>query len=78
MFQEKVLKQAPQKNESAVEQQKDEAISDAIRNQYQKATGKEFPIADKNRLLEMEKGVWSREAGGLQVYGWFTHSTIIL
>ncbi|ORY90288.1 hypothetical protein BCR35DRAFT_299896 [Leucosporidium creatinivorum] len=36
-----------QSNESAVEQVKDEAISDAIRDQYKNATGSDFPIADK-------------------------------
>jgi hypothetical protein len=48
MFQEKVLKQGPQDNESAFEQQKDEAISDTIRGQWKNATGKDFPVADKN------------------------------
>ncbi|KAF8079382.1 hypothetical protein FPV67DRAFT_1444516 [Lyophyllum atratum] len=37
-----------QSNESAVEQAKDEQISDAIRSQYKNASGKEFPIADKS------------------------------
>lgn len=46
-MQENVLKQGPQNNESAFEQAKDEKISDAIRDQYKKATGKDFPIADK-------------------------------
>ncbi|KAH0580226.1 hypothetical protein H2248_001745 [Termitomyces sp. 'cryptogamus'] len=36
-----------QSNESAIEQAKDEQISDAIRAQYKSATGKDFPIADK-------------------------------
>ncbi|KAJ6529993.1 hypothetical protein DFH09DRAFT_934412 [Mycena vulgaris] len=36
-----------QSNESAVEQAKDEQISDAIRRQYKNMTGKEFPIKDK-------------------------------
>jgi hypothetical protein len=49
MFQEKVMGQGPQNNENAAEQAKDEAISDAIRDQYRKATGKEFPIADKDK-----------------------------
>jgi hypothetical protein len=31
-----------------VEQHKDEMISDAIRDQYKKFTGKDFPIADKS------------------------------
>ncbi|KAJ8495484.1 hypothetical protein ONZ45_g12836 [Pleurotus djamor] len=46
--QEHVFKQGDQSNESAVEQAKDEAISDAIRDQYKKMTGKDFPIADKS------------------------------
>ncbi|KAF9463467.1 hypothetical protein BDZ94DRAFT_612965 [Collybia nuda] len=37
-----------QSNESAVEQAKDEKISDTIRSQYKNATGKDFPIADKS------------------------------
>jgi len=45
--QEKFLGQGPQNNESAIEQAKDEQISDFIRRQYKGATGKEFPIADK-------------------------------
>jgi len=45
--QEKFLGQGPQDNESAVEQAKDEQISDFIRGKYKATTGKEFPIADK-------------------------------
>ncbi|KEP47146.1 hypothetical protein V565_166550 [Rhizoctonia solani 123E] len=41
------LGQGDQSNESAVEQTKDEAISDAIRGQYKTTTGSDFPIADK-------------------------------
>jgi hypothetical protein len=47
MFQERILKQGPQNNESAVEQLKDEHISDAIRSQYKSMTGRDFPVADK-------------------------------
>ncbi|KAL8968231.1 MAG: hypothetical protein Q9183_002560 [Haloplaca sp. 2 TL-2023] len=47
MFQEKVLGQGPQDNESAIEQAKDEQMSDFIRGQYKSTTGKEFPVADK-------------------------------
>lgn len=47
--QEKFLGQGPQDNESAAEQAKDEQISDMIRKQYKNATGKEFPIADKDK-----------------------------
>lgn len=46
-FQEHVLKAGPQHNESAVEQAKDEHISDAIRSGFKSVTGKDFPIADK-------------------------------
>jgi hypothetical protein len=45
--QEKFLGQGPQDNESAVEQAKDEQISDFIREKYKGATGKDFPIKDK-------------------------------
>ncbi|KIX97438.1 uncharacterized protein Z520_06890 [Fonsecaea multimorphosa CBS 102226] len=45
--QEKFLGQGPQNNESAVEQAKDEQISDFIRDKYKSATGKEFPVKDK-------------------------------
>lgn len=38
-----------QNNESAIEQAKDEQISDFIRGQYKSTTGKDFPIADKER-----------------------------
>ncbi|KAL1749715.1 hypothetical protein FB107DRAFT_267713 [Schizophyllum commune] len=46
--QEHVLGQGPQNNESALEQAKDEQISDAIRRGYKSTTGKEFPVADKS------------------------------
>ncbi len=46
-MQENVFKQGPQDNESAVEQAKDERISDMIRDQYKKRTGKDVPVADK-------------------------------
>ena len=45
--QEHVLHKGDQSNESAVEQAKDEQISDYIREQYQKTTGHEFPVEDK-------------------------------
>ena len=45
--QEHVMHQGDQSNESAAEQFKDEQISDFIRDQYKKTTGKDFPIADK-------------------------------
>lgn len=37
-----------QSNESAIEQAKDEQISDFIRGQYKSTTGKEFFVADKS------------------------------
>ncbi|KAF8441930.1 hypothetical protein BGX38DRAFT_1202962 [Terfezia claveryi] len=46
-FQQHVLGQGPQDNESALEQAKDERISDFIRGTYKSTSGKEFPIADK-------------------------------
>jgi len=39
--------QGAQDNESAVEQAKDEQISDFIRDQYKKTTGSDVPIQDK-------------------------------
>ncbi|EEH38254.1 hypothetical protein PAAG_01175 [Paracoccidioides lutzii Pb01] len=45
--QEHILGQGPQDNESALEQAKDEKISDFIRGQYKNTTGKELPIRDK-------------------------------
>jgi len=45
--QEHVLGAGPQKNESAFEQAKDKQIANMIRDQFQKATGKEFPIGAK-------------------------------
>ncbi|KAK4500426.1 hypothetical protein PRZ48_008615 [Zasmidium cellare] len=50
--QEKFLGQGPQDNESAVEQAKDEQISDFIRGQYKSVTGKEVPIKDKPTSLD--------------------------
>jgi hypothetical protein len=47
LVQEKIFGQGPQDNESAVEQAKDEQISDFIRGQYKNATGKDIPIKDK-------------------------------
>jgi len=45
--QEKFLGQGKQDNESAVEQAKDEQISDFIRDKYKSTTGKDIPIKDK-------------------------------
>lgn len=50
-IQQYVFKQGDQSNESAVEQAKDEQISDFIRNQYKNATGKDFPVKDKETNL---------------------------
>lgn len=47
LFQQHVLGQGPQDNESAVEQAKDEQISDFIRGQYKSTTGSDIPIKDK-------------------------------
>jgi len=47
LVQEKVLGQGQQSNESAIEQAKDEQISDFIRSKYKGATGSDFPVADK-------------------------------
>ena len=41
------LGQGDQSNESAVEQAKDEQISDAIRREYKSVTGSDVPIKDK-------------------------------
>ncbi|KAI0427224.1 hypothetical protein F5Y09DRAFT_316768 [Xylaria sp. FL1042] len=48
--QENVLGQGDQSNESAVEQAKDEQISDFVRDQYKKTTGSDFPVKDKERF----------------------------
>lgn len=47
--QEKFMGAGDQSNESAAEQAKDEAISDAIRKQYKTAIGSDIPIADKDK-----------------------------
>jgi len=47
--QEKFMGQGKQDNESAVEQAKDEQISDFIRGQYKSNTGSEFPVEDKTK-----------------------------
>lgn len=46
-FQQNVMGGGDQSNESAIEQAKDEQISDFIRGQYKSAAGKDFPVADK-------------------------------
>jgi len=45
--QEKFIGQGPQNNESAIEQPKDEQISDFIRGQYKSKTRRNVPIEDK-------------------------------
>ncbi|KDN39994.1 hypothetical protein RSAG8_08443, partial [Rhizoctonia solani AG-8 WAC10335] len=47
LYQEHVLKQGPQGNESAFEQAKDEQISDVIRSGFKMVTGKDVPLKDK-------------------------------
>jgi len=47
LVQERVLGQGPQDNESAIEQAKDEQISDYIRGSYKSVTGSNFPGEDK-------------------------------
>lgn len=47
MFQERVLNQGPQDNETATEQAKDNLIADQIRSQWKDRTGSDFPIEDK-------------------------------
>ncbi|KAG8626965.1 hypothetical protein KVT40_005910 [Elsinoe batatas] len=49
--QEKVLGQGPQDDRSAIEQAKDEQISDYLRGQYKSATGSDIPIKDKETRL---------------------------
>jgi hypothetical protein len=41
--------QGDQSNESAAEQQKDEVISEMIRDKYKGVTGSDFPIKDKEK-----------------------------
>jgi hypothetical protein len=43
MFQEKVLKEGAQDNESGTEQAKDNMIADALRSGYKNVTGKDIP-----------------------------------
>ncbi|MCJ1443130.1 MAG: hypothetical protein MMC23_003627 [Stictis urceolatum] len=49
--QERFMGAGKQDNESAVEQAKDEQISDFIRDKYKSSTGTDFPIADKDTKL---------------------------
>jgi len=53
------LKSGPQDNESAAEQAKDRFIAQQIRDQYKSATGKDFPIGEK------EKEEAAKQSGGL-------------
>lgn len=46
-IQEHILHQGDQSDESALEQMKDEQISDAIRRAYKAVTGNEVPVKDK-------------------------------
>ncbi|KAL1956154.1 hypothetical protein VTO42DRAFT_7589 [Malbranchea cinnamomea] len=45
--QQRFMGQGPQDNESAIEQAKDEQISDFIRGKYKGVTGSDFPGKDK-------------------------------
>jgi capsid protein len=47
MFQEHILRQGPQNNESAFEQAQDRAIADSIKHQFENITGKHFSGKDK-------------------------------
>ncbi|KAK3190645.1 hypothetical protein K4F52_003336 [Lecanicillium sp. MT-2017a] len=47
--QEKVFGQGQQSDETAAEQAKDEAISDAIRDKYKETTGQDFFVKDKDK-----------------------------
>jgi acyl-homoserine lactone acylase PvdQ len=50
--QEKFMGAGPQDNENAVEQAKDEQISDFIRGQYKSVAGSDMPIKDKPTALD--------------------------
>ncbi|TFK21653.1 hypothetical protein FA15DRAFT_707058 [Coprinopsis marcescibilis] len=45
--QERFMGQGQQNNESAMEQAKDEQISDAIRRGFKSTSGRDFPVGDK-------------------------------
>lgn len=49
MVQQYGMGQGDQSNESAVEQAKDEQISDFIRSQYKSKAGSDFPVPDKEK-----------------------------
>ncbi|KAK3699541.1 hypothetical protein LTR37_016410 [Vermiconidia calcicola] len=53
--QENFMGQGKQDNEDAVEQAKDEQISDFIRGQYKSKTGSDMPIEDKATTLDSSK-----------------------
>ncbi|KAK3702349.1 hypothetical protein LTR37_014923 [Vermiconidia calcicola] len=53
--QENFMGQGKQNNEDAVEQAKDEQISDFIRGQYKTKTGSDMPIEDKATTLDSSK-----------------------
>lgn len=48
-YAQQVMGSGDQSNESAMEQAKDEQISDFIRDKYKSTTGNDFPVADKER-----------------------------
>jgi hypothetical protein len=47
LVQEKVFGQGPQDNENALEQAKDEQISDFVRDKWKSTTGSDVPFKDK-------------------------------
>ena len=47
-IQEHMLHQGDQSNESALEQMKDEQISDFVRKEFKSVTGHEIPVKDKS------------------------------
>ncbi|KAK5653942.1 hypothetical protein OQA88_7867 [Cercophora sp. LCS_1] len=61
--QENVFKQGAQDNESAAEQAKDKLIADTVRDQYKKATGKEFPIKEKEEKSSSGLGALGSKFG---------------
>jgi hypothetical protein len=62
LVQEKVFNQGPQNNESAMEQAKDEQISDFIREKYKSATGSDFPVSWDARSSPFE--CWAKNYAG--------------
>ncbi|KAK4035013.1 hypothetical protein C8A01DRAFT_38525 [Parachaetomium inaequale] len=63
--QENVFKQGAQNDESAAEQAKDSMIAKQIREQYKNATGKDFPLKEKENKEQEAKGSGLGGLGGL-------------